>query len=119
MEPPRKKILFLTGTRADFGKLKPLLEQVQNSDHFEVALFVTGMHMLLRYGYTLDEIQKAGFKNIFTYINQIESSSAQMDLVLANTIQGLGYYIRECPPDLIVVHGDRVETLAGAIVGSL
>jgi UDP-N-acetylglucosamine 2-epimerase (hydrolysing) len=42
-----------------------------------------------------------------------------MDLVLANTIQGLGHYIREFPPDLIVVHGDRLEALAGAAVGAL
>jgi UDP-N-acetylglucosamine 2-epimerase (hydrolysing) len=119
METPRKKILFLTGTRADFGKLKPLIEQVEACPLFEASLFVTGMHMLSRYGYTLEEIQKAGFKKLFTYINQIESASAQMDLVLANTIQGLAYYVRECPPDLIVIHGDRVEALAGAIVGSL
>ncbi len=42
-----------------------------------------------------------------------------MDLVLANTIQGLGHYVREFPPDLIVVHGDRLEALAGAAVGAL
>ena len=42
-----------------------------------------------------------------------------MDLTLANTMQGLAHYVREFPPDLIVVHGDRVEALAGAIVGAL
>lgn len=115
----RKKILFLTGTRADFGKVKPLIRELENLDKFESAIFVTGMHMLSRYGYTLIEVQKAGFKNIFTYINQVDSNLNQMDLVLANTIQGLGYYIREFTPDLIVVHGDRVEALAGAIVGAL
>ena len=114
-----KKILFLTGTRADFGKLRALIEQVEAAPEFESRIFVTGMHMLSRYGYTLEEILKTGFGNIFTYINQIESNSAQMDLVLASTIQGLGHYVREFTPDLIVVHGDRVEALAGAIVGSL
>lgn len=114
-----RRILFLTGTRADFGKLKPLIERIEADPRFDCHLFVTGMHMLARYGYTLDEIQKAGFGNLFTYINQIETGHAQMDLVLANTIQGLGYFVRECRPDLIVVHGDRVEALAGAIVGSL
>jgi UDP-N-acetylglucosamine 2-epimerase (hydrolysing) len=77
------------------------------------------MHMLSRYGSTAIEIHKAGFDNIFPYINQDASVNSQMDLVLANTIQGLGHYIRECPPDLIVVHGDRIEALAGAIVGAL
>src|SRR5260370_37279676 len=42
-----------------------------------------------------------------------------MDLALANTIQGIAHYIREMAPDMIVVHGDRVEALAGAVVGAL
>jgi UDP-N-acetylglucosamine 2-epimerase (hydrolysing) len=115
----RKTVLFLTGTRADFGKLKPLIAEVEADPGLESRLFVTGMHMLARYGFTMEEIQRAGFKNIFSYINQIETGNAQMDLVLANTIQGLGYYVREWAPDVIVVHGDRVEALAGAIVGAL
>ena len=119
MQTQRRNILFLTGTRAEYGKMKPLMEQVENSTEFECHVFVSGMHMLSRYGYTFDEVLKADFKNIFLYINQTDSANAQMDLVLANTIQGLGYYVREFPPDLIVVHGDRVEALAGAIVGAL
>lgn len=114
-----RTILFLTGTRADFGKLKPLIAEVEADPRFVSRIFATGMHMLTRYGFTLDEIEKAGFRNIHTYSNQGESGSADMDLVLASTIQGLGSFVRECRPDLIVVHGDRVEALAGAIVGAL
>jgi len=114
-----KKLLFLTGTRADFGKIKPLLQQVKNAPDFDYQIFVTGMHMLARYGSTIIEIQRAGFENIFPYVNQDASVHSQMDMVLANTIQGLGHYIREFPPDLIVVHGDRIEALAGALVGAL
>ncbi len=121
MERPRttKSILFLTGTRADFGKLKPLIEQVERSDEFEARIFATGMHMLSRYGKTIQEIQKAGFKHIYGYINQDGAVNSQMDLVLANTVQGLGHYVRESLPDMILVHGDRIEALAGAIVGAL
>ncbi len=118
MMKPRK-ILFVTGTRADFGKLKPLIRQVQQAPEFEYAIFATGMHMLSRYGSTIIEIQKAGFDQLFSFINQDGAINSQMDIVLANTIQGLGHYIREFPPDLIVVHGDRLEALAGAIVGAL
>ena len=64
-----KKIVFLTGTRADFGKLKSLMSISQNSKNFEVHLFVTGMHMNSIYGFTVDEIVKAGFKNIYKYIH--------------------------------------------------
>ena len=115
----RKKILFVTGTRADFGKLKGLMECVKSDKQFEHGIFATGMHLLKRYGSTINEIRKAGFSNVYPHINQDDVVGAQMDYVLANTIQGLGLYVREFSPDLIVVHGDRIEALAGAMVGSL
>jgi len=115
----KKTILFITGTRADFGKLKPLMLIIDKSDDFVCNIFCTGMHTLFRYDYTYEEIQKSGFSNIFLHINQTIRSSSDMDLVLSNTVQGLGLYVREFKPDLIVVHGDRIEALAGAIVGML
>ncbi len=115
----QKRILFVSGTRADFGKLKPLIERVKQSPDFQYSIFATGMHMLARYGSTVHEITQAGFDKIFPYINQDGAINSQMDLVLANTINGLGHYIREFSPDMVVIHGDRVETLAGAIAGAL
>ena len=114
----KKKITFLTGTRADFGKLKPLMKIVQsNSDKFDCAIFATGMHLQSKYGMTINEIYKSGFTNVYTYINQINFEP--MELVLSNTISGLSRYLHEYKPDLVVVHGDRVEALAGAIAGAL
>lgn len=112
-----RKVIFLTGTRADFGKLKPLMLKIEGDPLFENHIFVTGMHMLSKYGSTADEVKKAGFENIYRFINQNVSDS--MDHVLAKTVLGLSDYVKEVSPDLIVVHGDRVEALAGAIVGSL
>jgi UDP-N-acetylglucosamine 2-epimerase (hydrolysing) len=113
----KKKIVFLTGTRADFGKLKSLISITQNSKKYEVHLFVTGMHMNSLYGATIDEIRKNGFKNIYPFINH--DSIDNMDRTLAKTIDGFSHFIAEIQPDLIVVHGDRVEAMAGAITGSL
>ena len=59
-----KKIVFLTGTRADFGKIKPLLQQLEQHPDYEVFVFVTGMHLQELYGYTLIEIQRCAFTNI-------------------------------------------------------
>ena len=112
-----KKIIFLTGTRADFGKLKSLISITQNQKSFETNIFVTGMHLNEKYGYTVDEIYKSGFKNIIKYNNY--KKSKRMDNTLASTITGFSKYISEINPDLIVIHGDRVEALAGSIVGSL
>lgn len=108
------KLLFITGTRADWGKIKPLIQAVRGE--FDYDIFATGMHTLSLYGETAIEIEKAGFK-YYPLINKDANDS--MDTVLSNTIQGLSYYIREHKPDMIVVHGDRVEALAGACVGAL
>lgn len=107
----------MTGTRADFGKLKSLMQVTQNSEQFEVHIFVTGMHMNSKYGKTVDEVTKAGFINIYQYINH--DTVEHMDRTLAKTIDGFSHYVSELQPDLIIVHGDRVEALAGAIVGSI
>jgi UDP-N-acetylglucosamine 2-epimerase (hydrolysing) len=112
-----KKILFLTGTRADFGKIKSLISILEDQPEFEVYVAVTGMHLQEEYGYTLLEIQRCGYKNIHTFQNHTHETT--MDLTLAKTIEGLSAYVKIANPDLILVHGDRLETLAGAIVGSL
>ena len=112
-----KKIVFLTGTRADFGKLKSLINISHKSKFLDVYIFVTGMHLDKKFGYTIDEINKEGYTNIFPYKNH--KISSKMDKILSNTINGFSDYISKIKPDLIVVHGDRVEALAGAISGSL
>jgi UDP-hydrolysing UDP-N-acetyl-D-glucosamine 2-epimerase len=113
----RKKILFLTGTRADFGKIKSLISILEAHQDFEIFVFVTGMHLQKEYGYTLIEIERCNYKNVHVFENHTHETT--MDLTLAKTIEGLSNYCKVVNPDLIVVHGDRVETLAGAIVGSL
>lgn len=112
-----KKILFLTGTRADFGKIKSLIQVLETHPKFEPYIFVTGMHLQEEYGYTVLEVERCGFSNIHTFENHTHETT--MDLTLAKTIEGLSAYVKQCEPDMIVIHGDRVEALAGAIVGSL
>lgn len=112
-----KKIVFLSGTRADFGKIKSLIQILENHNEFEAHVFVTGMHLLEKYGKTIIEVEKCKFSNIYSFENHTDE--ATMDLTLAKTIEGFSKYIKEVNPDLVVVHGDRVEALAGVIVGSL
>lgn len=120
-----RKILFITGTRADFGKLKSLILSLDQSKNYDVGIFITGMHTLSRYGYTVDEVFRSipehrlldGTRNVYVFHNQVIGEA--MERVLASTIEGLSRYVTEFRPDLIVVHGDRVEALAGAIVGAL
>ena len=113
-----RKIVFLSGTRADFGKMKSLIRTLlAEPPEFEVHIFATGMHMDPKYGYTVLEFEKCNFPNVFRFING--SAGGSMDQALGTTILGFSQYVRLITPDMIVVHGDRAEALAGAIVGSL
>lgn len=113
----RKKIVFVSGTRADFSKMKSLMKKVEDSKDFEAIIFATGMHLSKNFGLTVREIEKSGFQNIYRFINH--DKYYQMDLALSSTIDGFSKFINEYEPDLIVVHGDRIEPLAAAIVGAL
>jgi len=111
-----KKIVFLTSTRADFGKLKPLLIKIEHSKQFECYVFVTGMHTLSKYGSTFKEVINQGYKNVSVFMNQTHLTDP--DIVLANTVTGFSNFVKEIKPDMIVIHGDRIEALSGAIVGT-
>lgn len=112
-----KSILFVTGTRADFGKIYPLIEAIRDENKFEVRTFVTGMHMLQEYGHTYHEVLRKFEGENFLFINQ--RFGDDMDVIFAKTVQGFSDYIRERKPDLVVIHGDRIEAMATAIVAML
>lgn len=112
-----KKILFITGTRADYGKIKPLINAVENSKKLDAYVYVSGMHMIEKFGGTYREIVKDGYKNVYTDFAQANTGVMSYDL--GNVICNLTGYVRQVKPDMIVVHGDRIDALAGAIVGAL
>lgn len=112
-----KKIIFVTGTRADYGKLKSLIIELQKKKNYKVLVFVTGMHLLKKFGSTHEEIIKDKIKNIHKFNNQ--KLNDKMDLVISKTIIGFSKFVNRHKPDLIVLHGDRVESLACATVGCL
>lgn len=108
-----RSILFVTGTRADFGKLEPLAV-VARDIGFAVSFFVTGMHMLDRYGLTKLEVHRMPGVHVHEFLNQRPGDP--QDMVLAKTVIGFSDFVREHAPDLVVIHGDRVEALACALV---
>ncbi|MFA5774046.1 MAG: UDP-N-acetylglucosamine 2-epimerase [Ilumatobacteraceae bacterium] len=112
-----RHIAFITGTRADFGKLKPLIiTSVQHG--CRVSVIATGMHMQKRFGSTVTEVKLLPPEiEIVAFANQTDRDT--MDRVVANTISGLSNFLDQHKPDALVVHGDRPEALAGAITGAL
>ena len=111
----KKSLLFLTGTRADFGKLEPLAISAGDAG-FDVTFFITGMHMLERYGRTKIEVHRMPGVTTHEFLNQRPGDP--QDIILAKTVIGFSDYVTETRPDLVVVHGDRIEALAGALVAA-
>lgn len=109
----KKKITFVTGTRADFGKIKSLALKLIEHGH-EVSFFVTGMHMLKAYGSTFIEVRRISDAQSFEYVNQ--RAGDPLDIIYAKTVIGFSDWLNENNPDLVIVHGDRVEALACSFV---
>ena len=109
----KKRILFVTSTRADYGKLKSIILRIQDDKKFVSKVFVTGMHNMKLYGSTVGELIYDKIKGIYFHKNQNKFS--KMDEILINTIRGFSPILKKFKPDLVVIHGDRIEPLACAL----
>lgn len=112
-----KKILFITGTRADYGKMKPLMKCIENSDVAEAYIYVSGMHLIDVLGDTYKEVLKDHYRNVYVAYSLANTRVASYDL--GDVICNLTGYVKKITPDMIIVHGDRIDALAGAVVGAL
>lgn len=109
----KKTVLVITGTRAEYGLLRPTMHAIAKSKKLTLRVLVTGMHTLKTYGNTQAQV-RVDFPNAFLVpIGKNDSMTA----ALAKEIIGIGAYCAKKRPDLILVLGDRDESFAGAIVG--
>jgi UDP-N-acetylglucosamine 2-epimerase (hydrolysing) len=81
---------------------------------FEISFFITGMHMMKRYGETRLEVKRFAGAEFFEFVNQREGDA--LDFILSKSILGFSDFVHEHRPDLVIIHGDRVEALAASIV---
>ncbi len=107
------KVLVVTGTRAEYGLLKPVVLAMQKSKKLKVELLATGMHTLKKYGDTIKQIKsdKMPLKEVVKV-----GSRDDMLTAFAKEIKGIKKYCEKSKPDLILVLGDRDEPFAAAIV---
>lgn len=115
----KKNILFLSGTRADYGKIKPLMKEIIKNKKFSVNILATGMHLSKRHGYTFNEIKKDFEKKIIFKFKNILKKKTSMDYIFENTVKGLNKFLKNKMIDLVVIHGDRIESLALATLSML
>ena len=113
-----RKICVITGTRAEFGLLRPLIELIANDKELQLQLIATGMHLSPEFGYTLNEIIDAGFvvdKKVECLLSS--DSSVGVSKTIALAVSGFADALAELTPDLVVVLGDRTEIL-GAVIAT-
>lgn len=115
----KRKICVITGSRAEYGLLQPLMEEVKSDSTLKLQLIATGMHMSRAFGLTYKQIEKDGFA-IDEKIDICLSSDtpAGISKSMGMAMIGFGKVYRKLKPDIIVVLGDRFELL-GVVASAL
>ena len=112
----RRKVCYITGTRADFGLMQSTLQLIQRSEALELSILVTGMHLSRDYGLTVEQIRAAGLP-VTAQISVEEglSTGALMAKNIGRMLIGFAEALELVRPDVVLVLGDRGEMLAGAL----
>lgn len=114
----KRKILYISGTRADYGLMRPVLKKLDKNQKIDLELVITGMHLMEEFGMTINEIKKDGFKIHEIKADFPDDNKFSAVNFIGNFIILLGNAVRTIKPDIILLLGDRAEMLAGAIVGT-
>ena len=109
------KICIATGTRAEYGLLKPLIEKISADDEFTLQLLVTGAHLSPEFGLTYRQIEFDGYR-IDAKVEMLLSSDTAEGITKSMGLGMIGYAdaFKQLSPDLLVILGDRYEMLAVA-----
>ncbi|MDK2821916.1 MAG: hypothetical protein PWP31_1881 [Clostridia bacterium] len=108
-----KKICVFTGTRAEYGLLKPLMDEIKSDPELELQIIASGMHLSPEFGLTYKEIEKDGFM-INEKIEMLLSSDTSVGVAKSIGLGIIGFSdaLERLKPDIVVVLGDRFEALA-------
>ncbi len=113
-----RKILYISGTRADFGLMRRTLLAIDQHPDLSLTIAATGMHLMESRGYTIHEIRNEGFE-IREVLAVFENDSREaMGKFVGHCIIGLVEVCKDIQPDIMLVLGDRGEMLAAATVGT-
>lgn len=109
------KIGVITGTRAEYGLLKPVIEKINEDEDLKLCLIATGMHLEEKFGYTYREIEKDGYVIDYKVEMNLESDTPEAVVRSMGTeLQGFAEIFQKAGLDMIVVLGDRYEILMAA-----
>ena len=114
-----RRIAVVTGTRAEYGLLRPVLEALVRRPGVKAGLIVTGVHLSREYGYTRRDIAREGFPiwAVVPIYRKLGRDFSELPAALARATAGLDRAYRKCAAQIAVILGDRLEAFAAAQAG--
>ncbi len=115
----KRKVSVTTGTRSEYGILRPILKLISDNEKLELYLIVCGMHLSKKHGMTINEIKKDGFK-IYAKVDMMPKGDSphSMSKALGDGVIEFSKIFRRLQPDINLILGDRDEPLASALAAS-
>jgi GDP/UDP-N,N'-diacetylbacillosamine 2-epimerase (hydrolysing) len=115
-----KKVLVITGTRAEYGLLRWVIDGISKSNLLELQLCVTGMHLSPEFGLTFQEIEKDGYQ-IDSKVEMLLSADTPSAITKSMGLGLIGFAdeFNRLKPDLILILGDRYEIMCAAIAATI
>jgi UDP-N-acetylglucosamine 2-epimerase (non-hydrolysing)/GDP/UDP-N,N'-diacetylbacillosamine 2-epimerase (hydrolysing) len=114
-----RTVTVVTGTRAEYGLLRPAMEAVRDHDELNLSIVATGMHLSRQHGYTVEEIERDGFDvDRRVYMQLAGDTGRSMGKSLGVGISGMAETLGSLDPDLVLVLGDRGEAFAGGVAAA-
>lgn len=114
----KRRIAVVTGSRAEYGLLTSTMQAIRSRDDLRLSVVVTGMHLLRSFGYTIKHIIRDGWA-IDAKVRMQAGNDQPLDQAegLSRGVAGIAKFLVEGGIDMVVVLGDRVEAMAGALAG--
>ena len=110
-----RKICVITGSRAEYGLLRWVMQGIKDHPDLTLQLIVTGMHLSKDFGMTIDEIENDGFEiNDKIDILSYADTSLGISQSMADALLGFAEAFHRLKPDLVLVLGDRFEVFSAA-----
>ena len=115
MSQNSRKVCVVTGTRAEYGLLRWVIQGIQDCEHLDLQLIVTGMHLSPEFGLTVQEIEKDGYR-IDRKIEMLLSSDTPVGISKSMGLAMIGNAdaLSDLKPDLVLILGDRFEAFSMA-----
>jgi len=112
----KRRIAVVTGTRAEYGLLQSTMTAIRSHARLQLHTIVTGMHLLRKFGGTVKQIESDGFKvDARVAMQRGDDSATDQAKGLARGVAGIARYCQNADIDIVLVLGDRIEAMAGAL----